>query len=854
MGLYISEAVELLSGLDSVVWSEATRAPDDGWILSWIDSSRSLVTQRFDADGSPVSDKILLHAGDNVSSGKIGMLSDGGWVQLFTTSGTGGNLQHVVRYSEDGVLMSSHVEGPGPYSGPFVLSDDHYVSFSQWGYEASATFFDEDGQVIRSIELGLSGSAGISPTVLPTGDISVFLEGEGEHGRYLLLDGDGTVLKSIDVAEGAKLTFNADGSYRILLETYSFDEHRRDRVVEYYDADGLLTSIVTQPPMEYAPTALLWVQSYRLGNGNEIVLWSPEYGVSSNASVRMRLFDADGQLLVSDVALDDFPWSDDVRFTELSTGAWVLTMGGTMQLFNADGSAHGVPGPIAGSSIFIPDDDGGWFNSYFGSRDGGASYGFYTRTFLPNDINNAPLVLNDGFIFATEDTPFHFHAGNFGGFDPDGDLIAQIVVEGLPSAGSLTFDGKAIGTGQVIDLDLINDLVWIPPKDGFRDVPGIIRYNVVDEHGARSIKPVEIKALVTGTDDATLAEDLTLTVREDEKFHITRAMLPITDVDDTAISKLDITTIVNNGNLVSSLKTVQEHAVLEMDGLDWLYFTSARDGYGDGYARFTVKYQSWGDESFTDEYLLEINVLPVNDAPIAYGSSLAVNAGKKARLTDYYIGLSDVEGDSVKSIVIDSLPAAGRLKLGGRAVGIGDEIASDQIFKLTYEAPRQAAPREKYRFDFYIRDDGGTENGGDDLSDKATKFEFFVMKQPVRHGSTGNDALTGQRGDEIFYGGAGNDMLDGQRGDDIFFGGTGKDVFRFGPRSGQDLIVDFDLQRDKIDLRHTDVPDFAYLKAHHLKLNDDPLIIASGKRPGSVDAVHIVGISFHDLTPDHFIF
>lgn len=64
---------------------------------------------------------------------------------------------------------------------------------------------------------------------------------------------------------------------------------------------------------------------------------------------------------------------------------------------------------------------------------------------------------------------------------------------------------------------------------------------------------------------------------------------------------------------------------------------------------------------------------------------------------------------------------------------------------------------------------------------------------------TGNDSantLDGAWGDDRLFGGRGNDVLIGQRGDDLLRGGAGRDRFLFGEDHGQDVIADFETERD----------------------------------------------------------
>ncbi|MBF7142928.1 MULTISPECIES: putative Ig domain-containing protein [Pseudomonas] len=101
-------------------------------------------------------------------------------------------------------------------------------------------------------------------------------------------------------------------------------------------------------------------------------------------------------------------------------------------------------------------------------------------------------------------------------------------------------------------------------------------------------------------------------------------------------------------------------------------------------------------------------------------------------------------------------------------------------------------------------------------------FNLAVQDMPatgsIINGTTGKDTLTGTNGNDQLFGldgadtlngGAGNDVLVGGAGADKLTGGAGADVFRFtaltdsyrtATASASDLITDFDVAADKIDL------------------------------------------------------
>jgi len=76
-------------------------------------------------------------------------------------------------------------------------------------------------------------------------------------------------------------------------------------------------------------------------------------------------------------------------------------------------------------------------------------------------------------------------------------------------------------------------------------------------------------------------------------------------------------------------------------------------------------------------------------------------------------------------------------------------------------------------------------------------------------GSSGDEALFGNRAADILNGGDGNDILLGGKGDDLLTGGLGNDSltggdgndrFLLSPNSGIDIIMDFEEGKDLLSI------------------------------------------------------
>jgi Domain of unknown function (DUF4347)/Bacterial Ig domain/Calx-beta domain/FG-GAP-like repeat len=81
-----------------------------------------------------------------------------------------------------------------------------------------------------------------------------------------------------------------------------------------------------------------------------------------------------------------------------------------------------------------------------------------------------------------------------------------------------------------------------------------------------------------------------------------------------------------------------------------------------------------------------VAVLPVNDAPILSPIRLTLNedAGLTFTDTDFTRSYTDADGTPLATVVVLSLPANGRLSLGGAAVSLNQTLAAASLSGLTY--------------------------------------------------------------------------------------------------------------------------------------------------------------------------
>jgi VCBS repeat-containing protein len=120
-----------------------------------------------------------------------------------------------------------------------------------------------------------------------------------------------------------------------------------------------------------------------------------------------------------------------------------------------------------------------------------------------------------------------------------------------------------------------------------------------------------------------------------------------------------------------------------------------------------------------------IVITPLNDAPGAASSTITIAEDGSYTFTAANFGFSDLDGNSLSSVIITSLPVAGSLRLNGVAVTANQVIAAASIGGLVFSPAANANGAGYASIGFRLQDNGGTANGGSDTS-AAAAISFNV--------------------------------------------------------------------------------------------------------------------------------
>lgn len=107
-----------------------------------------------------------------------------------------------------------------------------------------------------------------------------------------------------------------------------------------------------------------------------------------------------------------------------------------------------------------------------------------------------------------------------------------------------------------------------------------------------------------------------------------------------------------------------------------------------------------------------------------FGNPMNLQAQKNTDLVLNIVdfGFNDSDGDNFEAVIIDKLPKTGVLLLNGAAVSLNQKIKASEIEtgKLIFRPTTDTSGKDYANFTYRVQDDGGTDNGGNDISNPAT--------------------------------------------------------------------------------------------------------------------------------------
>lgn len=390
-------------------------------------------------------------------------------------------------------------------------------------------------------------------------------------------------------------------------------------------------------------------------------------------------------------------------------------------------------------------------------------------------VNDAP-VANAGTIVVIEDTDFTLKPVHFQFTDLENHSLKKVQITQIPLNGTLINGNTPVNTGDSITAtELINGNLQYLPLENINGA-GIasIGFLITDDGGSAdggidtSITAASILIDIAPVSDAPQASDNTASTFEDTPLIIQADMLGFNDLDNDTFTAIKIAALPQNGVLSYNANPVEIGEIVPTNEINngQLNFLPDENSNGENYAKiaFYVIDSGINQNTSVNANVLTFNVIAANDAPSITNASIALNED-----STYSFGLNDFDfsdnldgtlANDLDSLIISASPERGSLTINDAPVTPGTEVTAEHIESAAFQfTPETDAFGEGYAaFEFTVRDNGNTENGGTNTSSIPTKFVFSVLATndapaarddnfSAFEGSTLNDVVTSNDSD-----------------------------------------------------------------------------------------------------------
>lgn len=382
-------------------------------------------------------------------------------------------------------------------------------------------------------------------------------------------------------------------------------------------------------------------------------------------------------------------------------------------------NVHGIGYDSLG---FTVTDDGGSLN---GGLDTGLASSIITMDVL--SVNDAPAG-TDNTVYTPEDTDYIFKVNDFGYTDPDANALQEIVISALPANGQLTLFGTPVNLGQSITANQVANLVFTPEPDESQIAYASFEFNVRDDGGTlyngKDTDPVAktITINVGSANNAPIGDEVTATTLEDIPYSFDATDFGFSDADNNNLAAVIIESVPVNGTLSLAGAPVVIGQVVPASDITDVRYTPNANAYGSVFDAFQFYVMDDGgtDNNGIDTALQpntwSIDVLSVNDAPVTSTSTVSALEDTAYAFAANDFSFNDIDANNLQQIVIQTLPTSGNLSLQGLSVVVGQAIDVADIENLSYLPAADIYGVAQDTFEYMVRDDGGTANGGIDIS------------------------------------------------------------------------------------------------------------------------------------------
>ncbi len=249
----------------------------------------------------------------------------------------------------------------------------------------------------------------------------------------------------------------------------------------------------------------------------------------------------------------------------------------------------------------------------------------YTLTVNVTPVNDPPTA-TDGYFEIMEDIKTKVTFDKFNYLDVENDAFTTVKITSLPSFGILQLNSKPVTMNQEISLiDIIaGKLVYAPAMNKYGNPYSSFGFKVFDGK-EYSVSNYTMTIVVTSVNDAPSSANQSMMMDIDKSIVLTSKSFSFSDVDKDTLAKVKITSKSKGKLQLNSIDVTnqQEITLADLDAGKLVYTPLAKE-LGTPYATIGFQVSDGNLYSNLPEYLFTINVVDMNDPPVANDLNVAV--------------------------------------------------------------------------------------------------------------------------------------------------------------------------------------------------------------------------------------
>ncbi|MEM7475384.1 MAG: Ig-like domain-containing protein [Planctomycetota bacterium] len=389
--------------------------------------------------------------------------------------------------------------------------------------------------------------------------------------------------------------------------------------------------------------------------------------------------------------------------------------------------------------------------------DGGTENGGFNKSLAANEflfditnVNDAPRGISST-EETNEDKPWQFSTNSLGFSDPldnPANNLSEILVNSLPTSGTLLLNGSALTVPAVIPVSELTNLFFHPASNHHGDAGEVI-FQLRDDGGTENSgedlsAEFTLSFNVKSINDEPQGTDNTIAIFEDQAHSFSPADFGFSDPNDSppdGFAGIEIVSLPTEGNLLLNGNSFTVPRFISSEFFDQLSFIPPLDAHGSGLGSFDFRVvdnggnTGGGHDTDSSPNSIAFDITSLNDGPVGENRIIVIDEDTPHVFASNDFGYQDdVDAPNSHNFIavrLTTLPTEGSLEwetVAGSGqwepAALDQAIPIEELGRLRFVPTNHANGTNVGNFLYKVQDDGGTANGGEDWSPIPAKISF----------------------------------------------------------------------------------------------------------------------------------